>query len=60
MGMNSKHYLKDGTVWTGSYHKMPNGKLHTNKNHTKTSKPVFHYGDLDKPAKKRAMSQRGK
>jgi hypothetical protein len=21
MGMNVKHYLKDGTVWKGSYHK---------------------------------------
>ena len=55
-----KHYLKDGKVWKGAYHKMPNGKLHTNKTHTKTSKPVFHYGDLSVKAKKKAMSQRGK
>ena len=60
MGMNVKHYLKDGTVWKGSYHKMPNGKLHTNKTHTKTSKPVFHYGHLNKSSKKKAMLQRGK
>ena len=45
MAKGVKHYLKDGKVWKGAYHKMPNGKLHTNKTHTKTSKPVFHYGD---------------
>jgi hypothetical protein len=60
MAKGVKHYLKDGTVWKGAYHKMPNGKLHTNKTHTKTSKPVFHYGDLSVKAKKKAMSQRGK
>tara|TARA_A100001391_G_scaffold203106_2_gene194565 strand:+ start:207 stop:389 length:183 start_codon:yes stop_codon:yes gene_type:complete len=60
MAKGVKHYLKDGTVWKGAYHKMPNGKLHTNKTHTKTSKPVFHYGELSKKAKKKAMSQRGK
>ena len=26
-----KHYLKDGTVWTGSMHKMKDGSLHTGK-----------------------------
>jgi hypothetical protein len=30
------------------------------KTHTKTSKPVFHYGDLNKSSKKKAMLQRGK
>ena len=34
--MNVKHYLKDGKEWTGSYHKMSDGALHTNKTHTKT------------------------
>jgi hypothetical protein len=60
MAKGVKHYLKDGTVWKGSYHKMPNGKLHTNKTHTKSSKPVYHYGDLSATAKKKAMKQRGK
>ena len=60
MAKGVKHYLKDGKVWKGAYHKMPNGKLHTNKTTTKTSKPVFHYGDLSVKAKKKAMSQRGK
>jgi hypothetical protein len=48
-----KHYLKDGTVWNGSYHKMPNGKLHE-KTHTKTSKPLVHFKDLSKKAKEKA------
>ena len=58
MGMGVKHYLKDGTVWNGNYHKMPNGQLHTNKTHTKTSKPVYHFADLNKSAKTKARSQR--
>ena len=33
MGMNAKHYLKDGTVWNGSYHKMPNGKIMKGSKH---------------------------
>ena len=54
MAKGVKHYLKDGTVWNGSYHKMPNGKLHTNKTHTKTSKPLVHFKDLSKKAKEKA------
>ena len=30
-----KHYKKDGTLFTGNSHKMPNGDLHSNKSHTK-------------------------
>tara|TARA_B100000676_G_scaffold234787_1_gene234388 strand:+ start:156 stop:338 length:183 start_codon:yes stop_codon:yes gene_type:complete len=60
MAKGVKHYLKDGTVWKGNTHKMPNGHVHTNKTHTKTSQRVYHYGDLNKTAKKKAMSQRGK
>jgi len=41
-----KHYLKNGTEWKGASHKMPNGKLHTGKTHTKTSKPLVHKKDL--------------
>ena len=48
------HYLKDGTVWKGNTHKMPNGKLHTNKTHTKTSKALVHFKDLSKKAKEKA------
>ena len=48
-----KHYLKDGTVWTGSMHKMKDGSLHTGKTHTKSSKPLLHYGGLSKTALKK-------
>jgi hypothetical protein len=58
MGKGVKHYKKDGTVWNGSYHKMPDGSLHTNKTHTKTSIKLYHYGDLTEAAKKKARSQR--
>jgi hypothetical protein len=58
MAAGVNHYLKDGTVWKGSYHKMPNGKLHTNKNHTKTSKPLFHFGDLSNKAKVKARKRK--
>ena len=54
---NVKHYLKNGKVWSGNYHKMPNGMLHTNKSHTATSKPLYHYGDLSATAKKKAKGQ---
>ena len=46
-----KHYKRDGTEHTGSSHKMPNGELHTNKTHTKTSVKLFHFKDLSKKAK---------
>lgn len=58
MAKNVKHYLKDGTVWNGNYHKMSDGSLHTNKTHTKTSKPLFHFKDLNNTAKKKTYSSR--
>jgi len=51
---NQKHYKKDGTLFTGNSHKMPNGDLHTNKSHTKTSQKLFHFKDLSKKAKLKA------
>ena len=60
MGAGVKHYLKDGTVHSGSYHKHPDGKLMTGKTMGKTSKRLYHYGDLSDTAKKKARSQRGK
>ena len=48
-----KHYLRDGTVWTGGMHKMKDGSLHTGKTHTKSSKKLLHYGDLSKTALKK-------
>jgi hypothetical protein len=60
MGAGVKHYLKDGTVHSGSYHKHPDGTLMTGKTMSKTSKRLYHYGDLSDTAKKKARSQRGK
>lgn len=48
MGAKQKHYTKDGKEWKGSYHKMPNGQLHTNKTHTKTSVRLYHFDELPK------------
>lgn len=58
MAKGVKHYTRDGTVWSGAYHKMPDGSLHSNKTHTKTSVKLYHYGDLTDKAKKKARSQR--
>ena len=46
-----KHYTKDGKEWKGNMHKMPNGSLHTNKTHTKTSQKLVHYKELSKKAR---------
>tara|TARA_R100001510_G_C7638182_1_gene196029 strand:- start:1114 stop:1287 length:174 start_codon:yes stop_codon:yes gene_type:complete len=53
-----KHYKKDGTEHTGSSHKMPNGQLHTNKTHTKTSVRLYHFKELSAKAKKKARSRK--
>lgn len=58
MAKGVKHYTRDGTVWSGAYHKMPDGSLHSNKTHTKTSVKLYHYGNLTDKAKKKARSQR--
>ena len=49
-----KHYKRDGTVHSGSMHKMPNGTLHSNKTHTKTSVRLFHLNELSKTAQVKA------
>jgi len=49
-----KHYKRDGTEHKGTMHKMPNGSLHSNKSHTKTSVPLFHFKDLSAKAKTKA------
>tara|TARA_R110000868_G_scaffold383487_1_gene650452 strand:- start:156 stop:329 length:174 start_codon:yes stop_codon:yes gene_type:complete len=53
-----KHYKKDGTEYIGASHKMPNGSLHSNKSHTKTSVKLFHLIELSKVAKKKAKSKK--
>ena len=55
-----KHYNKDGTVFKGGVHRMPNGQIHSCKTHTKSSKRVFHYGELSKKSQGVARKQRGK
>ena len=52
------HYLKDGTKYTGGMHKMPNGEVHSGKSHGKTSKRLYHFGDLSATAKKKAKRKK--
>jgi len=54
MAKEMKHYRKDGTEHKGGIHKMSNGQLHSGKTHTKSSKPLYHYGDLSQTAQKKA------
>jgi hypothetical protein len=54
MAKGVQHYYKDGRKFNGETHKMPDGSLHTNKTHTKTSKPVVHLKDLSGKARSRA------
>jgi|TARA_R110000851_G_scaffold106060_1_gene224908 hypothetical protein len=53
-----KHYKKDGTEHKGNSHKMPNGSLHTNKTHTKTSVKLFHLNELGSKAKSKAKGNK--
>ena len=52
--MGVKHYLKTGKEFKGKYHKMPNGQLHSGAIHNKSSKRLFHYGELSKTAQAKA------
>ena len=55
---NVKHYTKDGKVYRGGTHKMPNGHLHSNKTHTKTSVRLYHFKELSKTAQKKAKGKK--
>lgn len=57
MAKGVKHYFKDGTIHQGGYHKHPDGKLMTGKSMSKTSKPLYHYGQLSEKAKVKARKQ---
>jgi len=50
MAPSVKHYFRDGRVYKGKSHKMPNGQLHSGAGHTASSKQLFHYGQLSKKA----------
>ena len=52
--MGVKHYLKSGKEFKGKYHKMPNGQLHSGATHSKSSKRLYHYGELSKKAQQTA------
>ena len=47
------HYKRDGTLYTGATHKMPNGDVHSGKTHGKTSVKLFHLSELSAKAKER-------
>jgi len=51
-----KHYKKNGKVFTGKTHKMPDGSLHTGAKHSKTSVKLVHFKDLSAKAKKVAKA----
>ena len=53
MATKTKHYFKDGRVYSGKVHRM-NGQIHTGAKHSKSSKQVVHYGSLSKKAQKTA------
>ena len=54
MAKSTKHYKKDGSVFSGKVHRMANGHIHTGAKHTSSSSRVYHYGDLSKVAQKKA------
>ena len=55
MAKGVKHYRRDGTEYKGGTHKMSDGSLHSGKTHGKTSVKLFHFEDLSKTAKEKAM-----
>lgn len=60
MGKGVKHYFRNGSEYTGATHKMPNGTVHSGSNHTKTSRPLFHFKDLNNTAQKKARPPKKK
>lgn len=52
MAKTSKHYLPDGTVYTGATHRM-NGQVHTGATHTASSKTLSHSAPKKGAAKKK-------
>ncbi|MGB0142045.1 MAG: hypothetical protein ACPF8W_03095 [Luminiphilus sp.] len=56
MAMGVKHYFRDGKEHKGGMHKHPDGKLMSGKTMTKSSKRLYHFGELSKTAQKKARS----
>jgi len=57
MAIGVKHYLRDGTVFKGNSHRMPNGQIHSGKTHGRTSKRLYHFSQLSMTAKKKARKR---
>ena len=53
-----KHYKRDGSEHKGATHKMPDGFLHSNKKHSKTSVKLFHLKELSKKAQVKARGKK--
>ena len=58
MAKGVKHYFRDGTEHKGGMHRMPNGKLHSGKTHTASSKPLFYMRELSKTAQAKARKRK--
>ncbi len=57
MAKGVPHFFKNGKIHLGSFHKMPDGSLHSGKNHTKSSKPLVHFSELSKTARAKAIKE---
>jgi len=55
MAAGVKHYKRNGTLFTGKAHRMPDGSLHSGATHTSKSVKLYHYRDLSKTAKTKAL-----
>ena len=58
MAKGVKHYFRDGTEHKGGMHRMPNGKLHSGKTHTASSKTLFLMRELSKTAQAKARKRK--
>lgn len=54
-----KHYSKEGKVYKGPSHKHDDGTVMTGAKMSKSSKKLFHFGELSKTAQKKARTQWG-
>jgi len=57
---NANHYKKDGTLYTGKTHKMPNGSIHSGAKHNTSSVKLFHFKELSKKSQSKAKTFWGK
>jgi hypothetical protein len=54
------HYTREGKLYSGRTHKKANGQLHSGAAQGKSSKRLYHYRELSKPAQARARTSWGK